>query len=40
VTAGDLLERPAQVIDFEVFRRDLEAALSRSDRGNGGAATL
>jgi transposase, IS5 family len=30
--AGDPLERVAQVIDFEVFRGDLEAALSRSDR--------
>ena len=30
--AGDPLERLAQVIDFEVFRGDLEAALSRSDR--------
>jgi hypothetical protein len=29
--AGDPLERLAQVIDFEVFRADLEAALSRSD---------
>jgi transposase, IS5 family len=28
--AGDPLERLAQVIDFEVFRDDLEAALSRS----------
>ena len=34
--AGDPLERLAQVIDFEVFRRDLEPALSRSDRGKGG----
>jgi hypothetical protein len=30
--AGDPLERLAQVIDFELFRSDLEAALSRSDR--------
>jgi hypothetical protein len=30
--AGDPLERLAQVIDFEVFRGDLEAVLSRSDR--------
>ena len=30
--AGDPLERLAQVIDFEVFRSDLEQALSRSDR--------
>jgi transposase, IS5 family len=34
--AGDPLERLAQVIDFEVFRGDLEAALSRSDRARGG----
>jgi transposase, IS5 family len=34
--AGDPLERLAQVIDFEVFRDDLEAALSRSDRTKGG----
>ncbi|HEY3911508.1 MAG TPA: hypothetical protein VGM07_16725 [Stellaceae bacterium] len=30
--AGDPLERLAAVIDFEVFRSDLERALSRSDR--------
>lgn len=34
--AGDPLERLAQVIDFERFRDDLEAALSRSDRAQGG----
>jgi transposase, IS5 family len=34
--AGDPLERLVQVIDFEVFRGDLEAALSRSDRAKGG----
>ena len=34
--AGDPLERLAQVVDFEVFRGDLEAALSRSDRAKGG----
>lgn len=34
--AGDRLERLAQVIDFEVFRDDLEAALSRSNRARGG----
>lgn len=34
--AGDPLERLAAVIDFEVFRGDLEAALSRSDRSKGG----
>lgn len=27
--AGDPLERLAKVVDFEVFRGDLEAALSR-----------
>lgn len=34
--AGDPLERLAQVIDFEVFRDDLEKALSRSDRATSG----
>ena len=34
--AGDPLERLAQVVDFEVFGGDLEAALSRSDRAPGG----
>ena len=34
--AGDPLERLARVIDFEVFRGDLERALSRSDRSRGG----
>jgi transposase, IS5 family len=34
--ADDPLERLARVIDFEVFRGDLEAALSRSDRAKGG----
>ena len=34
--AGDPLERLAQLIDFEVFRGDLERALSRSDRARGG----
>ena len=29
-------ERLAAVVDFEVFRRDLEQALSRSDRAKGG----
>lgn len=38
--AGDPLERLARVIDFEVFRGDLEAALSRSDRSKGGPAAL
>jgi hypothetical protein len=30
--AGDPLERLAQVVEFEVFPDDLEAALSRPDR--------
>ena len=34
--AGDPLERLSAVIDFEVFRGDLERALSRSDRSKGG----
>jgi Transposase domain (DUF772) len=34
--AGDPLERLAQIIDFEVFREDLEATLARSDRAKGG----
>lgn len=34
--AGDPLERLAAVVDFEVFRGDLEQALSRSDRSKGG----
>jgi IS5 family transposase len=34
--AGDPLERLALVVDFEVFRAELEAALSRSDRSKGG----
>ena len=34
--AGDPLERLAQVVDFEVFRGDPEAVLSRSDRTKGG----
>src|SRR5215471_4148219 len=34
--AGDPLERLARVMDFDLFRADLEAALSRSDRGKGG----
>jgi transposase, IS5 family len=34
--AGDPLEGLAQVIDFEVFRGELERALSRSDRARGG----
>ena len=34
--AGDPLERLAQVVDFELFRAELEAALNRSDRARGG----
>jgi transposase, IS5 family len=34
--SGDPLERLAEVVDFGVFRGDLEAALSRSDRMKGG----
>jgi hypothetical protein len=34
--AGDPLERLSQVIDFEVFRGELEAGLLRSDRSKGG----
>jgi transposase len=34
--AGDPLERLAQVVDFEVFRTDLETVLARSDRSKGG----
>lgn len=33
---GDPLERLAAVVDFEMFRADLEAALDRSDRSRGG----
>ena len=34
--AGDPLERLALVIDFELFRDELDAALERSDRAKGG----
>src|SRR5690554_3111542 len=34
--AGDPLERLATVVDFEVFRGTLVAALRRSPRGKGG----
>jgi IS5 family transposase len=34
--AGDPLERLAPVIDFELFRPELETALARSDRAKGG----
>jgi IS5 family transposase len=38
--AGDPLERLARVVDFELFRVDLEATLSRSDHAKGRPATL
>ena len=34
--AGDPLERLAAVVDFELFRSELERALRRSDRTKGG----
>jgi len=34
--AGDPLERLSSVVDFEVFRLELEAALNRSDGSKGG----
>jgi IS5 family transposase len=34
--AGDPLERLASVVDFELFRAELDAALARSDRARGG----
>ena len=34
--AGDPLERLALVVDFELFRGELDAALERSDRAKGG----
>ena len=34
--AGDPLERLASVVDFEVFRDELDRALMRSDRAKGG----
>jgi hypothetical protein len=33
--AGDPLERLSTVIDFELFRSELEAVLARRDRGKG-----
>ena len=33
---GDPLERLAAAVDYELFRGELEAALSRSDRSKGG----
>ena len=34
--AGDPLDRLRAVVDFEVFRPELEAALKRPDRSRGG----
>ena len=34
--AGDPLERLTMVVDFELFRAELEAPLARSDRAKGG----
>ncbi len=34
--AGDPLERLKAVVDFELFRVGLEAALNRADRSQGG----
>ena len=34
--AGDPLERLSTVIDFELFRPELQAVLARRDRGKGG----
>jgi len=34
--AGDPLERLSRVVDFEVFRVELDAALRRSDGAKGG----
>jgi transposase, IS5 family len=33
---GDGLERLNAVVDFELFRTDLERAMSRADRAKGG----
>ncbi|MDF1719913.1 MAG: IS5/IS1182 family transposase, partial [Minwuia sp.] len=33
---GDPLERLSTVLDFEIFRPELDAALKRSDRTKGG----
>jgi len=33
---GDDLERIKGLVDFEIFRRDLEAAVPRADRSKGG----
>ncbi len=34
--SGDPLERLSAVVDFEIFRADLDTALARSDRAKGG----
>jgi hypothetical protein len=36
LAAGDPLERLGAVVDFELFRPELEAALDRADRSRGG----
>ena len=33
---GDVLERLSGIVDFELFRADLERAVPRSDRAKGG----
>lgn len=38
--SGDPLERLSRVVDFEVFREDLERALKRSERRRGGRAPM
>lgn len=35
-TSGDPLERIAGVVDFELFRPVLDAAIARLDRSRGG----
>lgn len=37
---GDDLERLNAIVDFEMFRADLQRAVPRSDRSRGGPATL
>ena len=34
--SGDPLERLSDVVDFEIFRDELERVLKRSDRRKGG----
>jgi hypothetical protein len=34
--SGNALERLLAVVDFEIFRADLDTALARSDRTKGG----